>query len=68
MARDVCVIAKLGCVAEAGEESRLDRVKAILARLIWVLSPSLVLFLTEILFRAVAPVTGTVTFAHAHST
>jgi hypothetical protein len=34
MSRDVCIIAKHGCVAEAGEESRLDRVKAILARLL----------------------------------
>lgn len=34
MARDVCIIAEHGCVAEAGEESRLDRVKAILTRLL----------------------------------
>ena len=32
MARDVCIIARHGSVAEAGEELRLDRVKSILAR------------------------------------
>ena len=33
MTRDVCIIAEHGCVAEAGEESRLERVKAIVTRL-----------------------------------
>ena len=31
MARDICIIAQHGCVAEAGEESRLERVKAVLS-------------------------------------
>jgi hypothetical protein len=36
MTRDVCIVAQHGCVAEAGEESRLDRVKAVLARFLCV--------------------------------
>jgi hypothetical protein len=32
MTRHLCIVAQYGSVTEAGEESRLDRVKAILAR------------------------------------
>jgi hypothetical protein len=66
MTRDVCIIAEHGCVAEAGEESRLDRVKAILTRLLVQLFHVLQAVASHLLlFFAVASATETGTFPHA---
>ncbi len=54
MARDVCIIAQHGCVAEVGEESRLDRVKAILKRLVAITSPTQALVPYPLFLLAVA--------------
>lgn len=65
MARDVCIIAQHGCMAEAGEESRLDRVKAILTRLLAVIASTQALVPYMLFFLAVASATETGTFARA---
>ena len=66
MTRDVCIIAEHGCVAEAGEESRLERVKAIVTRLFAQLLQSLQAAALHLLLPfVVASATETGTFPHA---